>query len=67
MLRNAHFYLLKREEQSQCIRCDTSSTVRHTLLDRDDFSHVKKQKVLVDIVTCMLFICLLYFCLLSFC
>ena len=50
MLRNAHFYLLKREEQPLCVQCNTYFTVRHTLLGRDDFSHVKKQIVLINII-----------------
>ena len=50
MLRIAHFYWLIQEEQPQGIGCDTSFTLRHTLLDRDDFSHVKKPIGLMDII-----------------
>ena len=41
--RLTHSYLLKREDQPLCIRCNEPFTVKHFLLDCIEFSHVRRQ------------------------
>ena len=43
-------YLLKREEPPYCIGCDTLFTVRHFLLECDDFSHIRNKYFHVDTI-----------------
>ena len=40
--RLTHSYLLKREDKSQCIGCDTQLTVKHFLLECIDFIDVRR-------------------------
>ena len=37
-----HAYLLKGEDRPECIPCACPLTVKHVLLDCDDFSHVRR-------------------------
>ena len=53
--RVTHSYLILGEEQVQCVDCDVPFTVRHFLLECDDFAqkgnncfHVDKMKQLVS-------------------
>ena len=46
--RLTHSYLLKREEQPNCIGCDTPFTVRHFLLDYADFDRERRSLFQVD-------------------
>ena len=41
--RLTHSYLLKREGQPLCISCNEPFTVKHFLIDRIEFSHVRRQ------------------------
>ena len=46
--RVTHSYLLLCEEQPQYVGCDASFTVRHFLLECDDFAQVKNKCFRVD-------------------
>ena len=48
--RFTHSYLLKREEPPYCFGCDTLFTVRHFLLELDDFSHIRNKYFHVDTI-----------------
>ena len=48
--RITHSYLLKREEQPYCFGCDAPFTVRHFLLKRDAFSHIRNKYFHVDTI-----------------
>ena len=41
--RFTHSYQLKREDQPLCISCNEPFTVKHFLIDRIEFSHVRRQ------------------------
>ena len=43
-----HSYLLLGEEQPQCVGCDAPFTVRHFLLEYDDFSQIRYKYYQVD-------------------
>ena len=46
--RVTHSYLLQGEEQPQCVVCDAPFTVRHFLLECDDFAQVRNNCFHVD-------------------
>ena len=48
--RNTHSYLLKREEPPYCFGCDALFTIRHFLLECDDFSHIRNKYFHVDTI-----------------
>ena len=48
--RITHAYLLKREEPPYYFGCDTLFTVRHFLLECDDFSHIRNKYFHVDTI-----------------
>ncbi len=43
-----HGYLLKGEEQPQCIPCDTPLTVKDIMIDCNDFEPIRSQYYDVD-------------------
>ena len=62
--RITHSYLLQGEEQPQCVGCDAPFTVRHFLLECDDFAQVRNncfhvdniyQTIIQIILCCILF------------